>query len=229
MKKWIVVVVAFAMAGFTACNSEEKKGEEETGPEELGFYYRVSGDEQTGRTTVRLQFRMSGFFDSTFLLQEPSHVMLDGQRLTADSTPLNGIYYEADMATDSFAGKHEIIFVNPEGKKYVEPFEFAPFTLASLPDTLSGKEDVVLEISGLEDGEYLHLILIDTSFQGNGVEKMEPLKNGKLVITAEELAGLKKGPVYLDLIWDVKRRLKSQPESGWLFRSYRMKREFWLE
>lgn len=231
MKKAIIVIMAvLTVAGLAACTNEKKDKKKEEETDGLAFYYRISGDDETGRTTIRLQFLLpGGLSDSSLLLEEPSHVTLDGEKLAADSSRLNGIYYETDRATDSFTGQHEIVFTDNEGKKYTEPFVYTPFSLAGLPDSLTGNEDLQLEISGLDDGEFLHLIIIDTSFRGNGVEKIEPVKNGKLVVSAEELASLKKGPVYLDLIWDKKRTLKSPAsESGLLFMNYRMKREVFL-
>lgn len=218
------------LAGWAACTNERKDKKKEKVTEGVAFYYQISGDEETGRTTIRLQFRLpGGLSDSSLLLEEPSQVTLDGEKLAADSSRLNGIYYEADRATDSFAGQHEIVFTNEQGEKYTEPFIYTPFFLTGLPDSLTGKEDLQLDISGLEDGELLHLIMIDTSFHGNGVEKIERVKNGKMIVSAEELASLKKGPVYLDLIWDKKRKLKSPAsESGQLLMNYRLKRELFL-
>lgn len=223
-------MIVIAGAGLAACNNEEIGKAKDVNPETVYFDYRVSGDEATGRTTVRLQFRFAGPGGTTLVLENPSQVTLDGGVLPVDSSRFNGAYYEADIATDSFAGKHEIIFTGSGGKKYTEQFTYSPFSLAVLADSLSGKQDLVLEISGLEDGEPLHVMMTDTSFRGNGIEQIEKIKQGKIVIPAALLAQLKPGPIYLDLTSDIRRNLRdTTSEGGALLINYRLKREFWLE
>lgn len=223
-------MIVIAGAGLAACNNEEIGKAKDVNPETVYFDYRVSGDEATGRTTVRLQFRFAGPGGTTLVLENPSQVTLDGRVLPVDSSRFNGAYYEADIATDSFAGKHEIIFTGSGGKKYTEQFTYSPFSLAALADSLSGKQDLVLEIIGLEDGEPLHVMMTDTSFRGNGIEQIEKIKQGKIVIPAALLAQLKPGPIYLDLTSDIRRNLRdTTSEGGALLLNYRLKREFWLE
>jgi len=229
MKKLIVIMFVSAIAGLTACNNEEIGKAKDVNPETIYFDYRISGDEATGRTTVRLQYRFAGSGGTTLVLEDPSRVTLDGKMLNVDSSRFNGAYYEADIATDSFAGKHEIVFTGPAGKKYTEQFTYTPFQLGLLPDSLSAGKDLVLEIGGLEEGERLHLMMTDTTFRGNGIERIEKVKQGRIVVPAEELTVLKKGPVYLDLSTDIKRNLKdTTPEGGALYLNYRLKREFLL-
>ena len=58
------------------------------------FDYRVWGDEENDNVTVRLQYLIGGENGNTIVLEDPGKVEFDGEILQADSSRMNGFYYE---------------------------------------------------------------------------------------------------------------------------------------
>ena len=90
--------------------------------------------------------------------------------------------------------------------------------------------DLEIELTGLAGDDSLHILLMDTSYKSNGIDRYIRLENNKIKLTADELATLRKGPVVFDIYRDEERQLSGKNEgSGRLALSFALRRRFMLE
>jgi len=222
----LILIVAITLP---ACNSSEIGNSNDVNPETVYFDYKVWGEEGNAMATVMLQFRFAGSGGTTLVLQEPSKVELDGKPMRVDSSRMTGAYYEVQEPVGDFAGDHRIVFTDVNGKKYQENFSFQPFSLANMPETVS-REDLVLEIEGLQPVDYIRVLMTDTSFGGDGVNRVDTVHNGRLLISKNEFQKLDSGPINLELKKETEREVKEgTPEGGLITVSYGLRREFILK
>ena len=212
-----------------SCTSNEIGNIKDVNPDAVFFDYEVWAEEGKEDVTVNLQYRMGGENGTTLVLDEPSKVMLDGEKLKVDSAKVTGAYYEVQKPFASFAGKHAITFTDLNKKEYNEEFEFKPFTLESnLPSTLN-RSDLVFNFSGLDPVDYLSVILTDTSFTSTDINDVDTVRNGRLVIKAGRLSALINGPIHLQVFREQIIQLKKPTKEGGKFMiTYGLKRDFEL-
>ncbi|HET9431016.1 MAG TPA: hypothetical protein VFO70_07560 [Chitinophagaceae bacterium] len=224
MRTGIFIFILIASC-LTSCSDLENDVRDS---EDLYLDYQVSGNEDNDLLTVLLQFHRGSQHGSTVLLDEPSRVELDGDIVMADSTVITGPFYEVQRPLSDFAGSHQIVFTASSGKEYREEFVFQPVSLhTALPDTIR-RGELVLELGGLKKGDRVRILMTDTSFTGEGINRMDTPVNGQLLIPRQELNALLSGPVNLEIIKETETRIKKAPAGGRLFVSYGLKREFFL-
>lgn len=213
---------------YTACNSK-KTGSKDIDPQTIYFDYQVWGDEGTDAVTVMLQYRLAGKNGPTLLLEEPGKVELDGELIKADSSKITGAFYEIQKPVKEFTGKHTIVFTDINLKQYSEEFLFQPFAFVDpLPDSLP-RGDITFELEGVEKKNYIRIVLTDTSRQHDGINRVDTVTNGRIIITEKDLRDISNGPVHLELIKEEERKVKNgTPEGGRMSISYGLKREFKL-
>ena len=144
---------------------------------------------------------------------------------------MGGVYYEARYLAQGFEGLHQIEYKDGVGKVYVDTFSFPFFSLrsAGLPATVSRTKGLELEIDGLKEKDELHVMLTDTSFYGRGIDRLDTLKEGKMVFTQQDLDKLKNGPVHLEFYREKELGLnQTSRQGGRLYLSYNLSREFVL-
>jgi hypothetical protein len=216
---------------FSSCNSNEVGSSKDVNPESIFFDYQVRGEEGNDVVTVLLQYRFAGENGTTLTLDGSSSVKLDGQLITGDSSKMTGAYYEVQKPVAEFSGKHSIVFANIDKKEYKEEFNFQPMRLlTAIPENLQRGEDLVLELGGLQAEEYVRVLLTDTAYANEGIERTDTVKNGRLIITNTELEALADGPIQLELIKERETPIKNgTKEGGRLSVSYGLKREFVLK
>ena len=191
--------------------------------------YKIWGDENDDQVTILLQFLDGGIYGNTVLLEPPAEVLLDGKPLTADSSRMTGAFYEARGAIDSFIGEHEILFRDADGREYRESFSFKRITLVSELPAQTGRGDISIELNGLEREDYVRLLLTDTAFHSRGISRLDTVRNGKMLISRQDLANLVNGPVHMELIWESEKMVKDMPKAGGKISiSYGLSREFLL-
>jgi hypothetical protein len=226
-----ILIATLALLFFSSCNNNNEIGHAgDVSPEAIYFDYRISGDEGNPNATVLLQYRFGGENGTTLTIDEPGKVELDNTTLKADSTKITGAYYEWQKPVKEFAGRHTIRFTGYNGKKYEEEFIFQPFTLCcGLPDTLK-TDSALLEIKGLNNGDILNLIMTDTVFGSNGVERRVKMSDGKITITPDDIQSLAPGPIHLELELEKRQPVKNgTAEGGRIVVVYTVRREFWLK
>lgn len=188
--------------------------------------YRAWGDEESGGVTVKMQYRLEGPEGSPIAIRPPGKVAFDGQEIPADSSKMNGAYYEVARAAKDFGGAHRIEFTAPDQRQFNEAFEFPFFSLKNDPGKMVGRgEDLVLELDGLRPTDYINVLVNDTSFYGRGIDRIDTVKDGRMIIGKDELNVLRDGPVRLELYREEERPLKG---GGRLWMSYGLRREFEL-
>jgi hypothetical protein len=214
---------------FVSCNSNEIGSSNDVNPERLYFDYQVSGEEEDSVVTILLQYRFGGPHGKTLVLDEPAKVEIDGMPVPVDSSRMTGGFYELQVFKHLFEGPHTIIFSVNDQKQYKEIFSFQPISLLTgVPDSME-RQELVLQLEGLEEEDYVRVLLTDTSRNGEGISRLDTVRNGQIIITKQDLESLVNGPVNLQLIREYERAVKGATEEGGRISiSYGLRREFVL-
>ncbi|HET6769679.1 MAG TPA: hypothetical protein VFH08_19865 [Chitinophagaceae bacterium] len=229
-RTYLSALVSISIFSLLSCTSDEIGSSKEVNPEAVFFDYEIWAEEGKEDVTINVQYRMGGKNGTTLVLDEPSKVLLDGERLKVDSAKVTGAYYEIQRPIASFAGRHSITFIDVNKKEYNEEFEFIPFSLdPDVPTTLK-RDDLVFSFKGLDSIDYLNVIFTDTSFKSADINDIDTVRNGRLVISAERLSALVNGPINLQFHREVEKPMKNgTKEGGKLYIHYGLKREFELK
>ena len=82
----------------------------------------------------------------------------------------------------------------------------------------------------MEPLDYVRVLLTDTSFASDDINWIDTVKNGRVVISADDLRKVVNGPVHLELIKEIDKPVKNGTKEGGQFSfSYGLKREFVLK
>jgi len=199
-------------------------------PPDRFFDYRVWGDEESGMITIRLQYRMGGPDGQPVPVSPGTIVAFDGFDIRPDSSKRNGPYYEADRPVDGFAGIHRIEYTAPGQAPVTEEFEFPLFSLSAPVAEVLPRKDIILELEGLNDGEVVNTLVNDTSFLSRGIDRMDTIRSGRILISSADLRDLTDGPISLEIYKEKERTLKAAGKlGGKLSLSYGIKCEFELK
>lgn len=214
----------------SSCSSNEIGGSKDVNPEAIWFDYQVWGEEGHDNMTIMLQYRFAGRNGTTLVLDEPSKVELDGELLKADSSKVTGAYYEIVKPVNGFEGKHEIVFTNIDNKQYKEEFNFQPITLLTeIPNEVE-RNDLSFKLDGLNPKDYVRVLVTDTSFKSEEINRVDTVENGQVHISKKDLETLVNGPIHLIIYKEYEKPLThGTPEGGRLSFSYALKRDFILK
>lgn len=198
------------------------------GPDELYFNYKIFGEEGNDSVTVILKFHEYNEYGPAVLFN--GTVLLDGIPVPVDSTRMTGPFYSVTKPVRAFTGRHSIVVTASNNKKYREDFTFKPFAFRSgIADTLS-RDKLVLLFEGLDNKDVVRVLMTDTSYTGEGINRLDTVWHNKLTISRNELLLLQNGPVNMELIRENERPLQSSTEAGGtLSVYYTIRREFWLK
>lgn len=223
---WSLVIIFT----FIGCKSRDKDGNRNDDPQYIFLDYQVTGSEEEDSITILLHFRNGDIEGEAFRLDKPSEVKLDGESLNYDSSKMTGYYYEKRKSLGSFTGDHKIIFTDVIGNTRLENFSFHPFYLVSPPNEIHFSDSLALQFEGLDKEDYLLVLMTDTSFPGRGINRVDTIRNGKLVIPPDELKQLTPGPVQIMFTREFEKSLENATKSGGrLLITYRLAREFILQ
>jgi hypothetical protein len=223
------LLYSLCLLSFFSCTSNEIGNGKDVNPETIYFDYRVWGDDEGGDMTLRLQYRFAGPNGTTLLLEDPSKAEFDGVAIKADSSKKQGAYYEITKPLKEFTGKHTIVFTDMNGKQYKEEFSFQPIRLRTDVPAVINRDDLVLNLEGLAPQDYVRVLLNDTARFSEGIDRIDTVKNGRIIITKADLQNIHSGPVHLELSKEDEKRIKNgTTEGGNLSISYELKREFEL-
>ena len=230
MNRLFVLLLCILSISLAACTSNEIGNSEDVNPESIYFDYKIWGEEGNDNLTIKLQYRFAGENGTTLLLDGPSKVELDGEVLKADSSKITGVFYEIEKPVASFPGKHVITFTDGNNKQYKEVFHFEPITLTNPVPISIQRSDLVFEFNGLSNEDNVRVLMTDTSYLSEEINRVDTVKNGRLIISKEELLALSNGPVHLEITKEFERPVKNGTrEGGRISISYGLKREFILE
>jgi hypothetical protein len=228
--KPLLLISASLFLFLVSCTSNEIGNIKDVNPESIYFDYRVWGDEESTDITVKLQYRFAGPNGTTLLLEAPSKVEFDGVAIKADSSKMNGAYYEVSKPVKAFAGKHSIVFTNINGKQYKEEFSFQSLGMKTKMPATVKRGNLVFDMDGLAPKDYVHVMLSDTASFSEGIDRIDTVKNGRITITKAQLKNLVNGPIHLEFSKEDEKRIKNGTrEGGKLSISYELKREFELK
>lgn len=219
-----------AIVLLASCNEAVQQEEKVKAGDMLYMDYQATGEEGRDEVTVRVRFRPGGPEGKGMLLGAAAGVSFDGRQLKADSAKMGGTYYEARYLAQGFEGLHQIEYRDGGGKVYVDTFSFPFFSLQTeLPATVSRVKGLELSINGLKEKDILHAMLTDTSFYGRGIDRMDTVREGKMLFTQQDFTRLKNGPVHLEFYREEERGLsQTGRQGGRLYLSYNLSREFVL-
>jgi hypothetical protein len=235
MNRLFVLLLCVPSIFFVTCTSNEIGSSKDVDPESIYFDYKIWGEEGNDSLTIKLQYRFAGENGTTLLLDEPSKVELDGEVLKADSSKITGVFYEVQKPLATFTGKHTITFTSGNKKQYKEVFNFEPISLANpVPATIQRGNLVfapmVIGVNGLSNDDKVRVLMTDTSYLSEEINRVDTVKNGRLIISKEELTALSNGPVHLEITKEYEKAIKNgTPEGGRISISYGLKREFILK
>jgi len=230
MNRLLFLLLIFSFLIFNSCNSNEIGNSKDVNPEAIYFDYKIWGDEGNDNLTIKLQYRFAGKNGTTLTIEKPARVELDDELVPVDSTKMTGAFYEIHKPINKFNGEHTITFTDINEKQYREKFRFQPLQLKTgLPDTLK-RGKMLLEVNGLDGERFVRVILSDTSFTSEGINRVDTIKNGQIIISEEDMKSLVNGPIQLELIKEEERPVKNGTREGGRFTiSYGLKREFILK
>jgi len=227
---FLLFLFAAVIFSLFSCSSNEIGSSKDVNPETIWFDYQVWGEEGHDSMTVLLQYRFAGENGTTLVLDEPSKVELDGELIKTDSSKMTGAFYEMVKPVKEFAGKHEITFTNTDQKKYTEEFDFQPISLLTeIPNEIE-RGDLVFELDGLKPEDHVRVVMTDTSFASEEINRIDTIMNGRLLISKNDLETIVSGPVHLAIYKEYEKPVKNgTSEGGRLSFSYALKRDFVLK
>ena len=225
-----ILFIFFLCLLMAGCNTNDPGDTSAVDPEAIYFDYKIMGDENNEDLTILIQFRFDEPEGPTILLKDPARVELDGEVIKPDSSRLTGAYYEIQKPVSGFEGKHLIKFIDGNGKEYTEEFYFQPLSLVSaLPESIK-REDLVIELQGLEKEDHVRILLTDTSVWSEGINRVDTVQNGRVLISKNDLGAVVNGPVHLELIRESERPIKQKTQRGGMITvSYGLSRELNLK
>ena len=214
----------------SSCTSNEIGSSKDVNQDAIYFDYKIWGQEYINNISVMLQFRFGGANGTTLLLEEPSKVELDGEKIAADSSKMTGAFYEVLKPVKNFSGHHTIVFTDLDRKEYKEEFDFQPIALRTTVPNIIKRGDLVFELGGLDPVDYVRVVLTDTSFESEGINRVDTVRNGRIMLSRRDLRNVVNGPVTIELYKEEEKPLKKvTKEGGKLSITYGLKREFILK
>lgn len=229
MKKILLVVYLILICIIISCRSKNSENNE-VNPEAIYFDYKITAAEGDDNLTIMLQYRDGNAEGQTITINEPGKVIFDEEQIQPDSTTITGTFYELNKPIASFSGKHTIFFTGMNGKEYKEEFNFQPFSLlTSIPDTIQ-RNELVFNFSGLEENDYIRVLLTDTSFINEGINRVDTVRDNRIVISEKDLRSFAIGPIQLEFIREQDMPVRNGTKAGGKISiNYSLKREFILK
>lgn len=213
-----------------SCKSKDKKMTKEADTDSIYFDYKIVGEEGYDNLTVILKYREATKTGAAITLDALTKVMLDQEVLIPDSSVMNGTYYEIQKPIVTFSGKHQVTFLSKSGKEYKEEINFSPMMLLTdIPENIY-REDLVLDFSGLEVEDYIRVLLTDTSFFNDGINRIDTVRNNQLILYKKDFDRLANGPILLEFVREFERPIKDASIAGGRVRiNYTLRRTFNLQ
>ena len=207
----------------SACLDNKKRESDD-----LFLDYQINAREGDENLSVLLMFRDPSTGDA-FELKPPSEARLDNELLKPDSTFKKNYYYELYKSIDSFSGKHAIIFTDINKKSFKQEFEFQRFYLTTpIPDTIS-RDSLTVEFTGVLPDDHISLIITDTAFSNNDINRTFPQGVKKIILDSGDLDNLSTGPVQLEFVRETRFPIRSTRIKGLFELNYNLKREVYLK
>jgi hypothetical protein len=159
LKSKMLSVLIILILAITACSSNEIGESKDVTQDKIYQSYTISYTEGETNAAIFCQFRFAGNNGTTLVLNSPSQVQLDGEKLDADSSTGAGAYYSTHKTASDFFGKHSFAFINTNNKKYENDFLFDSFKLINVPAVISKKQEgnIYFETTRLQGDDVIEL------------------------------------------------------------------------
>ncbi|MBS1512531.1 MAG: hypothetical protein JST86_16925 [Bacteroidetes bacterium] len=208
-----------------ACASNEIGDSKDVAQDKIYQGYDISYSEGDAQAEVFCQFRFAGKNGTTLVLNSPSQVQLDGEKITVDSSGSSGAFYRTYKTANAFYGTHHLSFFTTDNKKLDNSFSFGSFKLAAVPPAVSKKQNLVLHFDGapLQAGDYIEISTsgTDSSFT---VTSGSDDKLNTVTIPAKELKRQKGNELTLDAtVYQTIPLKESTAEGGRISITYQLK------
>ena len=219
------ITLFFVIVFAVACRNTRTYSEDH-----LFIDYKISGEEGTDSVSFLLHFREGGEYGPAIELSSPSAVFLDDQMLQVIRSSRSGPLYAITKHLDQLQGEHKIRFVQKNKKYFDIPFRFSAFQLLDTAHHIAQGKDLLLHFSGLSDKDPVRVLLTDTSYYGEGITRIDSIRDNTIRFSSRQLSSLAPGPVQLEIIREQEKRFRrNSPFRGLITLTYTIRREFILE
>lgn len=224
-----ILLITLLISG-VSCGTKDKKVDTTLEIDNIYFDYKISAEEGYDNLTVLLKYRNDDKNGDAFAPEVLKNIKLDEEILVPDCSKMGGVFYEIQKPINTFSGKHYITFFTNEGKEFKEEIVFSPMILTTvIPETIK-REDLVLDFTGLENEDHVRIVLTDTSFFNDGVNRIDAVLNNQMILSKKDLGSLADGPIVLEFIREFERPIKNAGEAGGRVRiNYTLRRSFNLQ
>lgn len=201
---------------FTSCKNEEIGNSKDVNPSTIHTTFLVASSEDMDQVRCMAKFRFAGENGTTLVLNDPLSIAVDGQKLKLDSSKFDGAFYERYFNKSEFGSNlHSFDYTNSKGKTVKVNFNFQPFTLSNpLPSVINKFKAMTIEFNGLKNGNVIHCVASDTSFNTNDKTRDFTLKGNSITIPSSFWDGLYSGPVELDFSTNSLKNVNITSEGG---------------
>ena len=225
MQRRLLTILLVSFGILSSCKNEEEKKSKR----DIYARYSIWGEEGKGFVNAFFQFQSGGPDGPALRLNKPAKVLLDNHLLTADSATETGVFYELQIPAEDFEGPHTITFIDVDQKEYRQEFSFIPFRLKNVTGHTLTRKEMVLDVEGLKDNALVRVVITDATFEGDGVNEMDTVRNNQLDLR-KFLPALSNGPINLHLYKEEDRLLNRESFGGGeISITYGLKREFELK
>lgn len=210
-----------------SCKSKDKKLPDKNIADNIYFDYKISAEEGYDNLTVLLKYRDGDKAGEAITPAALQNVKLDEEILVPDSSKMNGVFYETQKPITAFSGKHSITFSATDGTVYQEEINFSPMSLTTVIPEKIHREDLVLDFVGLENEDFVRIVITDTSFFNDGINRIDAVLNNQMILSKKDLDNLSDGPILLEFTREFERPIKNAGEAGGRVRiNYTLRRSF---
>lgn len=216
----VIFILCFVLP---SCDSNEIGDSKDVNQDKIYLDYEIDYTQGDEYVTGSFQFRFAGSAGTTLVLNEPSHVEMDGEKLKIDSSEFVGAFYELRKKFTDFIGKHTISFTDANGKKIETAFDFDPFTIHGIPSWASKNEDLLFYYNMRQMAATDHIEVNSSGTDSSFHLTVTGLDN-KIIIPAKELQRQKGKSLNLECsLYREIPLLQATSDGGFLKITYRTK------
>lgn len=182
-----LIYIFLSVFAFAACSSNEIGESKDVTQDKIYQQYSISYTEGSTHAAIFCQFRFAGVNGTTLVLNSPSQLQFDGEKLPVDSSSGSGAFYKVNKPVSGFYGNHTFAFTNTDRKILENSFSFDNFKLVNIPPGVSKQQSFNLnfETAALQSDDYIEIETnnTDSSFSITHTAR----QSNAIVIPAAEL------------------------------------------
>ena len=198
IKNKMFIAFIVLVFGLIACTSNEIGESKDVAQEKIYQEYYITHAEGNNYAEVTCQYRFGGKNGTTLVLNNPSQVSFDGEKLAVDSNDVRGAFYKIVKPLTTFYGKHNIAFTNIDKKNYENGFSFDSFRVI-IPAMANANKalEIKFETSSLNPDDYIEIRTTDSD-SSFAISHYGKDAGNLIVIPAEEMKRQKAKTIELE-------------------------------